>query len=132
MNRVNDKTRIQQQPIVPFKLAPAKAEKLPVKDKQAFDQALAGALQKNNEVKFSAHALERLRQRDLNLGTEDLGKIDEAVDKARRKGVHSSLVLLGDIALVASIKNNTIITAVDKNGLKDHVFTGIDGAVIIK
>lgn len=127
-----EKTNFQPQPITPFQPTIQKGEKGQQKPGQAFDQILEGALRKNDEVKFSAHALERLRQRELSLGAEDLGKIGEAVSKARSKGVHSSLVLLGDVALVASIKNNTIITAVDKDGLKDHVFTGIDGAVIIK
>ena len=129
---MKDKIGIQPQPIRPFKPAEGKRGKEgPGAGSQAFENALAGALRERPEVKFSAHALERLRQRELVLKSGDLGKIDEAVEKARQKGVHSSLVLLRDVALVASVKNSTIITAVDKKGMRDHVFTGIDGAVII-
>jgi flagellar operon protein len=34
-------------------------------------------------------------------------------------------------ALVVSIKNRTVITAVDPGSLKDNVFTNIDSAVIV-
>ncbi len=129
---MSDKLIINPQPITPFKSATEKTGKGQVKPDQAFGKALEDALRKHSEVKFSAHALERLRQRNFNLQEEDLHKIGDAVEKARRKGVNSSLVLLGDLALVASIKNKTIVTAVDTKGMKDHVFTGIDGAVIIE
>ena len=36
-----------------------------------------------------------------------------------------------DLAFVVSIKNRTVITAVDGNSMKDNVFTNIDSAVII-
>jgi flagellar operon protein len=39
---------------------------------------------------------------------------------------------MDQLALVVSIKNRTVITAVDGNNLKDNVFTNIDSAVIIK
>ncbi len=128
----DNKITINPQPITPFKPAAGKAGKEQVKQGQAFDRILDDALRKAGEVKFSAHALERLRQRNLSFGEKDLGRIGDAVEKARSKGVNSSLVLLGDLALVASIKNNTIITAVDTKEMKEHVFTGIDGVVIIE
>ena len=53
------------------------------------------------------------------------------VEKAQRKGARESLVLLDDVALVISIKNKTVITAVDKEKLKENVFTNIDSAVIV-
>lgn len=89
-------------------------------------------IQQRSGVSFSAHALERLRQRDLPLGEKELGRIGEAMDSLRQKGGSSSLLLYGEMALVASIKNNTIITAMDRNQMRHHVFTGIDSAVIIQ
>ena len=129
----DNKITINPQPITPFKPAAAKNVKNEqVKQGQAFGKVLDDTLRKSGEVKFSAHALERLRQRNLSFGEDDLGRIGDAVEKARKKGVNSSLVLLGDMALVASIKNNTIITAVDTKEMKEHVFTGIDGVVIVE
>ena len=53
------------------------------------------------------------------------------VDKAAAKGCKESLVLVDNAALVVSIKNRTVITAVDKESLTDNVFTNIDSAVVV-
>jgi flagellar operon protein len=39
--------------------------------------------------------------------------------------------MVDDVALVVSIKNRTVITAVDKASLKENVFTNIDSAVVV-
>jgi flagellar operon protein len=39
---------------------------------------------------------------------------------------------MGDLALVVSIKNNMVITAVDESSTKENVFTNIDSAVIAR
>jgi flagellar operon protein len=39
--------------------------------------------------------------------------------------------MVDDVALVVSIKNKTVITAVDKSMLKDNVFTNIDSAIVV-
>lgn len=85
----------------------------------------------NQEVKFSQHAKQRLQMRNIELSADDLTKINEAVAKVREKGARDSLVLMQDLALVISVKNNTVITAVDGANLKENVFTNIDSAVII-
>ncbi|ABZ84785.1 flagellar operon protein, putative [Heliomicrobium modesticaldum Ice1] len=82
-------------------------------------------------LKFSSHALQRLAQRNISLGEAELGKLNDAVDKAGRKGSKESLILMKDLALVVSVKNRTVITAVDGKALKDNVFTNIDSAVVI-
>ncbi len=71
------------------------------------DQKLQG------ELKFSQHARERLKARNIEFSTNDLDKLSEAVGKARAKGSRDSLILMNDLALVVSVKNNTVITAVD-------------------
>lgn len=85
----------------------------------------------SNELKFSKHAIERLQSRNINLSTNDIEQISKAVDKANEKGVRDALILMGNKAFVASVKNKTIITAASEEQLKDNVFTKIDGAVII-
>lgn len=94
-----------------------------------FQQMLAQRLG-SQEVRFSAHALERLRAAGIQLGPEQLSKLRQAVDKAAAKGARESLVLLDNVALVVSVKNRTVITAVDGGRMKDNVFTNIDSAVI--
>lgn len=81
-------------------------------------------------VKFSAHANKRLEARSIKLTEEQLQTLEEAVDKARNKGGRETLILLGNIALVVSVANRTVITAMDGDNLKDNVFTQIDSAII--
>jgi flagellar operon protein len=93
-----------------------------------FQEQLAG----ESEVKFSAHALKRLETRQISLNNQDMAMLKDAVNKAEAKGAKESLILLDNLALVVSIKNRTVITAVDESSLKDNVFTNIDSAVIVK
>jgi flagellar operon protein len=93
-----------------------------------FDEILS---QVKPTLKFSAHAFQRLKDRSISFDPATLGKISDAVDKAESKGVEDTLVLTKDAALIISVKNRTVITAVDRNALAGNVFTNIDGAVII-
>jgi len=46
------------------------------------------------------------------------------------KGASKSLVLLDDLALVVSVRNRVVITALDEPNARSGVFTNIDSAVI--
>lgn len=83
------------------------------------------------EIKFSQHALQRLNKREIPFGETQMAKLADAVDKAAKKGAKESLILMQDMAFVVSVKNRTVITAVDGGSLKDNVFTQIDSAVIV-
>lgn len=84
-------------------------------------------------VTFSQHALERLQSRNIKLGQAELGKLNDAVEKAAQKGAKESLVFMSNsnLALVVSVKNKTVITAMDGTNTRDNVFTNIDSAVIV-
>jgi flagellar operon protein len=92
--------------------------------KQVLEKKIGG------ELKFSQHAQERLKSRQ-NFGELEMKQLQEAVNRARAKGARESLVLMGELALVVSVKNNTVITAVDGANMRENVFTNIDSAVII-
>ncbi len=82
------------------------------------------------KVKFSAHANKRLEARNIQLTEKQLQTLEDAVEKARSKGGKETLILLDNVALVVSVANRTVITAMDGDNLKDNVFTQIDSAVI--
>ena len=84
-----------------------------------------------DEVKFSKHAKSRLESRNINLTEEEISKLSNAIDKADKKGVKEALILMDQTALIASVRNRTIITVASDSQLKDNVFTNIDGAVIV-
>ena len=97
-----------------------------------FGAVLQTAVKEKASVKFSAHALNRLQERNLVLNSQDMGKISVAIGKAKEKGVNSSLLLYRNMAMIVSIKNNTVITAMDKGSMQGQVFTGIDGAMVVE
>ncbi len=96
---------------------------------ELLDQASSQA---SGELKFSKHAQKRLASRNIDFSAGDMEKLQQAIDVARKKGARDSLVLMGDLALVVSVKNNTVITAVDEGSTKENVFTNIDSAVIAR
>lgn len=84
------------------------------------------------DLKFSAHAQQRLASRQIRLTPQEMDGLKEAVGKAEAKGARESLVVMDRVALVVSVKNRTVITAVDSGSMKDNVFTQIDSAVIVR
>lgn len=84
-----------------------------------------------DRLKVSGHAQTRLQSRNIELEGEQWERVMGGVDKAAAKGAKESLVMVDDVALVVSIKNRTVITAVDKASLKENVFTNIDSAVVV-
>lgn len=83
------------------------------------------------KLKLSAHAQQRLNSRGITLTPQDWEKISQGVERAAAKGAREALVITDKAALVVSVKNRTVITAVDPASLKDNVFTNIDSAIIV-
>ncbi len=98
-------------------------------DSGQFDQLLQKA-QQQSQVKFSRHALSRMESRGIDFNQSQLERLQQAVAQVGAKGGRDSLVILDDTALVVSIKNDTVVTVVDREQLKNNVFTQIDSAVI--
>ena len=73
----------------------------------------------------------RLQSRNITLSADDMKKLSAMADKAAAKGAKQSLFMMRDVAMVVSIKNRTVITAVDQNSMRDNVFTNIDSAALI-
>jgi len=82
-------------------------------------------------LKFSAHAQQRLASRNIQLSSDDVAKMNAMADKAAAKGAKQSLFMMRDVAMVVSIQNRTVITAVDQSSMKENVFTNIDSAAVI-
>lgn len=99
-------------------------------DKGSVEQGLKNSLD-TSSLKFSNHAIERMQTRGISYGPESLAKLDEAIKKAASKGSKDALVLMNDSALIVSVKNNTVVTVMDKNSLKENVFTNIDSTVVL-
>ncbi|MFR0881539.1 MAG: TIGR02530 family flagellar biosynthesis protein [Oscillospiraceae bacterium] len=82
-------------------------------------------------VNFSRHAMNRVMERNIDLSTENLERLNEGVKLAEEKGLDDTLILLDEAAFIVSVKNNTVITTVNKDEMTGNVFTNIDGTVVI-
>ncbi|HEU0264885.1 MAG TPA: TIGR02530 family flagellar biosynthesis protein [Geobacterales bacterium] len=95
-----------------------------------FDKLLKERLS-GGELRFSAHATERLAQRGIKLTAEEMQKLQGAVSDVAAKGGRDSLIMVGDAALVVSVTNRTVITAMDRKSMEGNIFTNIDSAVML-
>jgi len=85
----------------------------------------------DSNLKFSKHVTDRIERRQIDMSGDRLDRLESAVDKAEAKGAHESLVLLNDLAVLVSVRNRTVITAMEKDNMKEGVFTQIDSAIIV-
>ena len=95
-----------------------------------FAATLAREAERQEALRISLHAQKRLDSSQVKLTDADMQRLDGAVRRATEKGSNQSLVMLDDLALVVSIKNKVVITAVDEARTKEGIFTNIDSEVI--
>ena len=95
-----------------------------------FSDVLKTQLERDTGISFSAHAMERMNERDMTLGSEEMTRLSDAVSRAEEKGAVDSLILLNELAFIVSIRNRTVVTAMSGDTVKSNVFTNIDSAVI--
>jgi flagellar operon protein len=111
--------------------APAAAPQQPAPAAKPNGPSFADVLgQKADAVQLSGHAKARIERRGIDLDPQTLARLQHGVDRAAAKGSRESVVLVDDVAFVVSVKARTVITAVDRASMRDHVFTNIDSAVI--
>lgn len=103
----------------------------PKKTNLDFEKILDDSINKNENFSISNHAAARIKERNINFNKADMKKINDGINKADEKGAKDCLILYKDVALVTSIKNRTIITAVDKENSNENVFTNIDSVVLL-
>lgn len=113
-------------PAAPPAAAPAKGPAAPLSG-PAFSEVLR---QKTDAIHFSSHALQRVQRRGIDVSGPALERLQGGVQRAASKGSRDAVVLVDGTAFVVSVKNRTVITAVDREHMKDQVFTNIDSAVI--
>jgi flagellar operon protein len=99
--------------------------------KSSFSDVLAEARRAQATLRFSAHAAQRLRERDITLSETEQAALQEGVERAAAKGSRETLLLTEDAAFVVSVANRTVITAVSRSEMGEAVFTNIDSAVVV-
>ncbi|MFY0517145.1 TIGR02530 family flagellar biosynthesis protein [Lysinibacillus sphaericus] len=102
----------------------------PVRSQQSFSAHLQEAT-KQQELKVSKHAHERIIERNIAITEQEWQVVSDKVFEAHSKGVKQPLVLMDQAALIVSAKNATVITAMDRTEAKQQLFTNIDGTIVL-
>ena len=98
-------------------------------DKRSFKDVLNNVKNKDDGFIVSKHAA--LRLNEINFTEEDMKKIEKGFKIAKDKNSKNTVMLYKDVALIASVENKTIITAIEKERAKDNIFTNVDSVVIL-
>ncbi|MBF8435689.1 flagellar protein [Halanaerobiaceae bacterium Z-7014] len=100
-------------------------------EKADFKELLQKQINQNDKLQFSKHAKERIASRRINVSNAQMDKLTSGLEKAADKGSKDSLIMVDGVAYVVSVENNTVITAIDNDNIKENVFTNIDSAVFM-
>ena len=98
--------------------------------RKSFAEVFADKKTEESELKFSKHAANRLSERNIELSDKVMNRLHAGTVAAGQKGINESLVMVDQLAFIVNVKNQTVITALDKSDADGNVFTNIDGAVI--
>ncbi|MDR2088122.1 MAG: hypothetical protein LBP73_02075 [Clostridiales Family XIII bacterium] len=98
----------------------------------SFRELLNRRLQdERKEISFSKHADLRAKERNIAIEAADLARLSEACDRASGKGVRDALIVMNNSAFIVNAPGKVVVTVVDKNEMKDNIFTNIEGAVFL-
>lgn len=101
-------------------------------DNASFKEVLDNAkinTSSNDGFIVSKHAA--LRLNNTNLTEDDMKKIEKGFQIAKDKNSKNTVMIYKDMALIASVENKTLITAVEKERAKENIFTNVDSVVIL-
>lgn len=111
------------------------SNRLPKGEKSEFSNLLNNELEAkkplHSGINLSSHAVKRLEERKIDFNNEEYMKVKDAMSKLKEKGGQNSLVVSDKAAYIVDVKNNKIVTAVDKGSMAENVFTKIDSTVFI-
>ncbi|WP_077612110.1 TIGR02530 family flagellar biosynthesis protein [Clostridium sp. Marseille-P2415] len=82
-------------------------------------------------LQFSRHAAERVNQRGIEMSPSFLNDLQSAVEKARSKGAKDVVIISDRGAFIVNVPNNTVVTTMSGNEMKENIFTNIDSAVLL-
>lgn len=120
----------QAYPIGNFKLPNESLSERSVNSKSNFNEILQDEIKRNeSSYTLSKHAADRLKE--IKFTEADMKAIGKGFKIAEEKGSKNSVMIYKDVALIASIENKTVITAIEKERAKDNIYTNIDSVVIL-
>lgn len=99
------------------------------KEDKSFRDVLKDVKNQKEGFTVSKHAAQRLNE--INFTKDDMNKIEKGFQIAKEKNSKNTVMIYKDIALIASVENKTLITAIEKERAKENIFTNVDSVVIL-
>jgi flagellar operon protein len=97
----------------------------------SFSDLLHSRINSKGNLQFSRHAAERVNERGIEMSDSFLNDLQSAVEKARSKGAKDVVIISERGAFIVNVPNNTVVTTMSGNEMKDNIFTKIDSAVLL-
>lgn len=97
----------------------------------SFEAMLREQLNKNQGLQLSKHARERTVQRGIEVTSEVMDTLNDAVTKAREKGAKDIVIIKQEDVFIVNIPGNVVVTAMSADEVKNNIYTNIDSAVIL-
>ena len=82
-------------------------------------------------LNFSKHAAKRMNERGIAVDNQLMSDLEHAVEDARRKGARDVAIIGRQGVFIVNVPNNTVVTTMSQNDMKERVFTNIDSAVLM-
>ena len=82
-------------------------------------------------LNFSKHATKRLSERGIAMDNQLMSELEQAVEDARKKGARDVAIIGKQGVFIVNVPNNTVVTTMSQNDMKERVFTNIDSAVLM-
>lgn len=96
---------------------------------QNFGELFQGKVK--DSLYFSKHAAKRMDERGISLDNQLLGNLEHVVEEARKKGSRDIAVIGSQGVFIVNVPNNTVVTTMSQEDMKDRIFTNIDSAVLM-
>lgn len=97
----------------------------------SFNDVLHSRIGDKEKLQFSRHAAERVSQRGIEMSDSFISDLQSAVEKARSKGAKDVVIISQRGAFIVNVPNNTVVTTMSENEMKENIFTNIDSAVLL-
>ncbi|KAB8138742.1 flagellar protein [Gracilibacillus oryzae] len=88
-------------------------------------------LQQQSKLTISKHAQQRMTTRNIQVTDAKWSELETKILEAKQKGIKESLVLMDNAAFIVNVKNNTVVTAMERTETKSKIFTNINGTILI-
>ncbi len=99
--------------------------------KVQFADVLQKEADKAQSVQFSKHAVQRVRERGIEMTDGLLKDLNQAVSKAREKGARDVVIIGESGAFIVNVPHNVVVTTMSGTEMRENIFTNIDSAVLM-